>query len=60
VDDDLHDLSSMEAEFPTIVINDVIAPYDALQCKSQDLEKEISTNIGGEFSNLEDLEVLES
>ncbi|GJS05770.1 hypothetical protein Tco_0322278 [Tanacetum coccineum] len=26
----------------------------------KDLVKEISTNIGGEFSNLEDLEVLES
>ncbi|GKC42001.1 hypothetical protein Tco_1059723, partial [Tanacetum coccineum] len=35
VDDDLHDLSSVEAEFPTIVINDTFAPQDTLQCKSQ-------------------------
>ncbi|GKC16161.1 putative reverse transcriptase domain-containing protein, partial [Tanacetum coccineum] len=35
VDDDLHDLSSMEAEFPAIVINDDFAPHDTLQCKSQ-------------------------
>ncbi|GKA73857.1 hypothetical protein Tco_0780159 [Tanacetum coccineum] len=35
VNDDLHDLSSMEAEFPAIVINDAFAPQDALQCKSQ-------------------------
>ncbi|GKE36098.1 hypothetical protein Tco_1455420, partial [Tanacetum coccineum] len=35
VDDDLHDLSSMEAEFPAIVINDTFAPQDTLQCKSQ-------------------------
>ncbi|GKD87937.1 hypothetical protein Tco_1359091, partial [Tanacetum coccineum] len=35
IDDDLHDLSSMEAEFPAIVINDAFAPHDALQCKSQ-------------------------
>ncbi|GJS47240.1 hypothetical protein Tco_0597361 [Tanacetum coccineum] len=35
VDDDLHDLSSMEAEFLAIVINDAFAPQEALQCKSQ-------------------------
>ncbi|GJT53657.1 hypothetical protein Tco_0988711 [Tanacetum coccineum] len=35
VDDDLHNLSSMEAEFPAIVINDAVAPQDELQCKSQ-------------------------
>ncbi|GJS19217.1 hypothetical protein Tco_0447849 [Tanacetum coccineum] len=34
IDDDLHDLSSVEAEFPAIVINDAFAPQDALQCKS--------------------------
>ncbi|GJS67208.1 hypothetical protein Tco_0681772 [Tanacetum coccineum] len=37
VDDDLHDLSSMEAEFPAIVINDAFPPEDALQRKSQQL-----------------------
>ncbi|GJV95937.1 hypothetical protein Tco_1547514 [Tanacetum coccineum] len=35
VDDDLHNLSSVEAEFPAIVINDAVAPQDELQCKSQ-------------------------
>ncbi|GKB72007.1 hypothetical protein Tco_0933419, partial [Tanacetum coccineum] len=35
VDNDLHNLSSVEAEFPTIVINDAVAPLDELQCKSQ-------------------------
>ncbi|GJU96169.1 hypothetical protein Tco_1320925 [Tanacetum coccineum] len=35
IDDDLHDLSSVEAEFPAIIINDAFAPQDALQCKSQ-------------------------
>ncbi|GJR14704.1 hypothetical protein Tco_0797356 [Tanacetum coccineum] len=30
IDDDLHDLSSVEAEFPAIVINDAFAPQDAL------------------------------
>ncbi|GJS51523.1 hypothetical protein Tco_0624885 [Tanacetum coccineum] len=30
VDDDLHNLSSMEAEFPAIVINDADAPQDEL------------------------------
>ncbi|GJU72989.1 hypothetical protein Tco_1264394 [Tanacetum coccineum] len=35
VNDDLHDLISVEAEFPTIVINDAFALQDAPQCKSQ-------------------------
>ncbi|GJU52165.1 hypothetical protein Tco_1225879 [Tanacetum coccineum] len=34
IDNDLHDLSSVEAEFLAIVINDAFAPQDALQCKS--------------------------
>ncbi|GJX20019.1 hypothetical protein Tco_0222696 [Tanacetum coccineum] len=33
--DDLYDLSSVEAKFPAIVINDAFAPQDALQCESQ-------------------------
>ncbi|GJX11026.1 hypothetical protein Tco_0200885 [Tanacetum coccineum] len=44
VDDDLHDLSSVEAEFPSIVINDDFAPQDALQYKSQ-----VSTLINDEI-----------
>ncbi|GJW00224.1 hypothetical protein Tco_1555475 [Tanacetum coccineum] len=44
VDDDLHDLSSLEAEFPAIVINDAFAPQDTFQCKSQ-----ASTPINDEF-----------
>ncbi|GJQ98845.1 hypothetical protein Tco_0521830 [Tanacetum coccineum] len=35
VNDDLYDLRSMEAEFPTIVIDDAFTPQDALPCKSQ-------------------------
>ncbi|GJT72761.1 hypothetical protein Tco_1032047 [Tanacetum coccineum] len=35
VDDDLHELRSVEAEFPAIVIDDAFAPHDALPCKSQ-------------------------
>ncbi|GJZ05626.1 hypothetical protein Tco_0539419 [Tanacetum coccineum] len=35
VDDDLYNLSSVEAEFLAIVINDAVAPQDELQCKSQ-------------------------
>ncbi|GKD12450.1 hypothetical protein Tco_1196857 [Tanacetum coccineum] len=35
VDDDLHDLRSVEAEFPVIVIEDAVTPQDALPCKSQ-------------------------
>ncbi|GJT27134.1 hypothetical protein Tco_0907409 [Tanacetum coccineum] len=44
VDDDLHDLSSLEPEFPTIVINDAFAPHDTFQCKYQ-----VSTPINDEF-----------
>ncbi|GJR22655.1 hypothetical protein Tco_0971182 [Tanacetum coccineum] len=44
IDDDLHDLSSVEAEFPTIVINDDFAPQDTLQCKSQ-----VSTPVNDEI-----------
>ncbi|GKE55552.1 hypothetical protein Tco_1494737 [Tanacetum coccineum] len=119
IDDDLHNLSFVEDEFPAILINDSFATQDALQYKSQvstpvndeidfrisfdefddedyiiicdkthflvntvdtayslneynifetginmaylgDLVKKILTNIGGEFTNLKDLEVLES
>ncbi|GKE91471.1 hypothetical protein Tco_1572566, partial [Tanacetum coccineum] len=35
VDDNFYDLRSMEAEFPTIVVNDDFAPKDTRQCKSQ-------------------------
>ncbi|GKE52888.1 hypothetical protein Tco_1488044 [Tanacetum coccineum] len=44
VDDDLHDLRSMEAEFPAIVINDAFVPQDALQCKSK-----VSTPVNDEI-----------
>ncbi|GJY75558.1 hypothetical protein Tco_0480674 [Tanacetum coccineum] len=44
VDEDLHELSSVEAEFPAIIINDAFAPHDALQCKSQ-----VSTHINDEI-----------
>ncbi|GKE23994.1 hypothetical protein Tco_1435506 [Tanacetum coccineum] len=35
VDDDLHDLRSVEAKFLAIAINDAFAPQDTLQYKSQ-------------------------
>ncbi|GKD62595.1 hypothetical protein Tco_1300104, partial [Tanacetum coccineum] len=35
VDDDLHNLRYVEAEFPAIVIDDAFTPQDALPCKSQ-------------------------
>ncbi|GJX58388.1 hypothetical protein Tco_0289778 [Tanacetum coccineum] len=44
VDDYLHDLSSLEAEFLAIVINDAFAPQDTFQCKSY-----LSTPINDEF-----------
>ncbi|GKG29088.1 hypothetical protein Tco_0416453, partial [Tanacetum coccineum] len=44
IDDDLHDLRFVEAEFPAIVINDAFAPQDALPCKSQ-----VSTPINDEI-----------
>ncbi|GKA94107.1 hypothetical protein Tco_0816093 [Tanacetum coccineum] len=44
VDDDLHDLRSVEAEFLAIVINDAFARQDALQCKSQ-----VSTHVNDEI-----------
>ncbi|GJU45162.1 hypothetical protein Tco_1202428 [Tanacetum coccineum] len=44
IDDDLHDLSSVEAEFPAVVINDNFATQDALSCKSQ-----VSTPINDEL-----------
>ncbi|GJV07469.1 hypothetical protein Tco_1345125 [Tanacetum coccineum] len=44
VDDDLYNFSSVEAEFPAIVINDAVAPHDELQCKSQ-----VSTPVNDEI-----------
>ncbi|GJU80428.1 hypothetical protein Tco_1282793 [Tanacetum coccineum] len=44
VDDDLHNFSSVEAEFPAIVINDAVAPQDEIQCKSQ-----VSTPVNDEI-----------
>ncbi|GKA85731.1 hypothetical protein Tco_0807385 [Tanacetum coccineum] len=44
VDDDLHGLRSVEAEFPAIVINNAFAPQDALPCKSQ-----VSTPVNDEI-----------
>ncbi|GKE54480.1 hypothetical protein Tco_1489636 [Tanacetum coccineum] len=44
VDENLHDLSLGEADFPAIVINDAFAPQDTLRCKSQ-----VSTPINDEI-----------
>ncbi|GJX58544.1 hypothetical protein Tco_0289934 [Tanacetum coccineum] len=61
VDDDLHDLSSVEAEFPAIVINDAFAPQDALQCKSQvsiPVNNEIDFRISFDESDDEDYTII--
>ncbi|GKE83622.1 hypothetical protein Tco_1557364, partial [Tanacetum coccineum] len=44
IDDDLHDLSSKEAEFPAIVINIDFTTQDSVSCKSQ-----VSTPINDEI-----------
>ncbi|GJX35845.1 hypothetical protein Tco_0247402 [Tanacetum coccineum] len=61
IDDDLHDLSSVEAEFPAIVINDAFAPQDALQCKSQvstPFNDEIDFRISFDKSDDEDYTII--
>ncbi|GKE02641.1 hypothetical protein Tco_1390624, partial [Tanacetum coccineum] len=61
VDDDLHDLSSVEAEFPAIVVNDNFAPLDTLQCKSQvstPVNDEIDFRISFEESDDEDYTII--
>ncbi|GJX57695.1 hypothetical protein Tco_0287592 [Tanacetum coccineum] len=61
IDDDLHDLSSVEAEFPAIVINDAFALQDALQCKSQvstPFKDEIYFRISFDESNDEDYTII--
>ncbi|GJV14053.1 hypothetical protein Tco_1359376 [Tanacetum coccineum] len=46
-DEDVHNLRSVETEFSAIVFN------DTLMSEPTDLVKEKSTNIGGEFTNME-------
>ncbi|GKA37159.1 hypothetical protein Tco_0723724 [Tanacetum coccineum] len=61
VNDDLHDLSSVEAEFPAIVINDAFAPQDAPQCKSQvstPVNDEIDFRISFDESDDEDYTII--
>ncbi|GJV39255.1 hypothetical protein Tco_1417695 [Tanacetum coccineum] len=61
VDDDLHDLRSVEAEFPAIVINDAFAPQDALPCKSQvstPVNDEIDFRISFDESDDEDYTII--
>ncbi|GJW39978.1 homeodomain-like protein [Tanacetum coccineum] len=61
VDDDLHDLRSVEAEFPAIVINDAFARQDALQCKSQvstPVNDEIDFRISFDESDDEDYTII--
>ncbi|GKF46510.1 hypothetical protein Tco_0136312, partial [Tanacetum coccineum] len=61
VDDDLHDLISMEAKFPAIVINDAFAPQDALPCKSQvstPINDEIDFRISFDESDDEDYTII--
>ncbi|GJW78473.1 integrase, catalytic region, zinc finger, CCHC-type containing protein [Tanacetum coccineum] len=61
VDDDLHGLSSVETEFPAIVINNAFAPQDALQCKSQvsiPVNDEIDFRISFDESDDEDYTII--
>ncbi|GKA21929.1 hypothetical protein Tco_0707891 [Tanacetum coccineum] len=61
IDDDLHDLSSMEAEFPAIVINDDFAPQDTFQFKSQvstPVNDEIDFRISFDESDDEDYTII--
>ncbi|GJX29719.1 hypothetical protein Tco_0237798 [Tanacetum coccineum] len=61
VDDDLHDLSYVEAEFPAIVINDDFAPQDALQYESQvstPINNEIDFRISFDESDDEDYTII--
>ncbi|GJR73985.1 hypothetical protein Tco_0086350 [Tanacetum coccineum] len=60
-DDDLHDLRSVEAEFPAIVINDAFAPKDALLCESQvstPVNNEIDFRISFDESDDEDYTII--
>ncbi|GJU07112.1 hypothetical protein Tco_1123542 [Tanacetum coccineum] len=61
VDDDLHNLSFVEAEFPAIVINDAVTPQDELQCKYQvsaPINDEIDFRISFDESDDEDYIIL--
>ncbi|GKB00630.1 hypothetical protein Tco_0828623, partial [Tanacetum coccineum] len=61
VDDDLYDLRSMEAEFPTIVIDDAFTPHDVLPCKSQvstPVNDEIDFRISFDESDDEDYTII--
>ncbi|GJT22690.1 hypothetical protein Tco_0892627 [Tanacetum coccineum] len=61
VDDNLHDLRSVEAEFPAIDIDDAFAPQDALPCKSQvstPVNDEIDFRISFDESDDEDYTII--
>ncbi|GJW72324.1 hypothetical protein Tco_0129241 [Tanacetum coccineum] len=61
VDDGLYDLGSVEAEFPTIVIDDTVTPQDALPCKSQvstPVNDEIDFRISFDESDDEDYTII--
>nr|GEU45082.1 hypothetical protein [Tanacetum cinerariifolium] len=53
--EDIHDLRSIENEFPSITFSDSLTSGETLSCEPTDLVKVISANIGGEFikNNLE-------
>ncbi|GJR30218.1 hypothetical protein Tco_1106450 [Tanacetum coccineum] len=51
--EDVHDLGSVETKFPDITFNDMLTSEATLSYEPTDLVKEISTNIGEEFINLE-------
>nr|GEV50510.1 putative reverse transcriptase domain, ribonuclease H-like domain, aspartic peptidase domain protein [Tanacetum cinerariifolium] len=61
VDDDFHDLRSMETEFPAIVIDDTFTSQDALSCESKvstSVNNEIDFRISFDESDDEDYEII--
>ncbi|GKB74163.1 hypothetical protein Tco_0935575 [Tanacetum coccineum] len=61
VNDDLYDLKSVEAEFPAIVIDNTVAPQDALPCKSKvsiPVNDEIDFRISFDESGDEDYTII--
>ncbi|GKB38922.1 hypothetical protein Tco_0883864 [Tanacetum coccineum] len=49
VDDDFHDLRSVETKFPAIVVNDTFASQNALPCESQDFLYDFETEISNNY-----------
>ncbi|GKC82273.1 hypothetical protein Tco_1137990 [Tanacetum coccineum] len=51
-DEDVHDLRSLETEFPAIIFNDKLTSNETLSCEPTE-PSERNDNVGGVFINLE-------